>query len=113
MARRRRHHAGGSARGRECRRSIAPPARANGVAGITPERAIREGETAEEMLNLIEEDEDIAVLVLAAGTGKDGPGPLVTTLSKMAGEISYSGRARARTPQRRRARRHVVSEVSE
>ena len=60
--------------------------RANGVAGITPERAVREGETAEEILNLIEEDEDIAVLVLAAGTGKDGPGPLVLTLSKMAGE---------------------------
>src|SRR5499433_2590721 len=55
--------------------------RANGVAGITPERTIREGETAEEILNLIEEDEDIAVLVLAAGTGKEGPGPLVSTLS--------------------------------
>jgi nucleotide-binding universal stress UspA family protein len=61
--------------------------RANGVAGITPERAIREGETSEEILNLIEEDEDIAVLVLAAGTGKDGPAPLVSTLSKTAGEF--------------------------
>lgn len=61
--------------------------RANGVAGITPERAIREGETAEEILNLIEEDEDIAILVLAAGTGKEGPGPLVSTLSKTAGEF--------------------------
>jgi nucleotide-binding universal stress UspA family protein len=61
--------------------------RANGVAGITPERAIREGETSEEILNLIEEDEDIAVLVLAAGTGKEGPGPLVSTLSKTAGEF--------------------------
>src|SRR5262245_30862115 len=60
--------------------------RANGVAGITPERSIREGETAEEILNLIEEDEDIAVLVLAAGTSKEGPGPLVSTLSKTAGE---------------------------
>ena len=28
---------------------------------------------------LIEEDEDISFLVLAAGTGKEGPGPLVTT----------------------------------
>src|SRR5436190_16365646 len=36
--------------------------RANGVAGITPERAIREGDTAQEILNLIDEDEDIAVL---------------------------------------------------
>jgi nucleotide-binding universal stress UspA family protein len=59
--------------------------RANGVAGLTPERAIREGELAAEILNLIEDDEDIAILVLAAGTGKEGPGPLVTGLSKTAG----------------------------
>src|SRR5438105_9850230 len=53
-------------------------ARANGAAGITPERVIREGDTAEQILRLIDEDEDIAVLVLAAGTGKEGPGPLVS-----------------------------------
>ena len=61
--------------------------RANGVAGITPERAIREGDTSEEIVSLIDEDEDIAVLVLAASTGKEGPGPLVSTLSKTAGEF--------------------------
>jgi len=33
--------------------------RANGVAGVTAERSIREGNTAEEILKLIEEDEDI------------------------------------------------------
>ena len=60
--------------------------RANGVAGVTAERAIREGKTAEEILNLIEEDEDIAILVLAAGTGKDGPGPLVASFALTAGE---------------------------
>jgi nucleotide-binding universal stress UspA family protein len=60
-------------------------ARANGVAGITPERVIREGDKAQEILNLIDEDEDIAVLVLAAGTGKEGPGPLVVSLGKTAG----------------------------
>jgi nucleotide-binding universal stress UspA family protein len=60
-------------------------ARANGIAGITPEQAIREGDTAEEILNLIEEDEDIALLVLAAGTGNEGPGPLVSNLAKTAG----------------------------
>jgi hypothetical protein len=59
--------------------------RANGVAGLTPERAIREGEVAAEILNLIEDDEDIAILVLAAGTGKEGPGPLVAGLSKSVG----------------------------
>jgi nucleotide-binding universal stress UspA family protein len=60
-------------------------ARANGVAGITPERVIRDGEKAEEILNLIDTDEDIAILVLAAGTGKEGPGPLVANLGKTAG----------------------------
>jgi len=61
-------------------------ARANGVAGITPERVIRDGEKSEQILKLIDEDEDIAILVLAAGTGKEGPGPLVTGLGKSAGD---------------------------
>jgi nucleotide-binding universal stress UspA family protein len=60
--------------------------RANGIAGITPERVVREGGTAEEILKLIEEDEDIAILVLAAGTGKDGPGPLVASFGSTAGD---------------------------
>jgi nucleotide-binding universal stress UspA family protein len=61
-------------------------ARVKGVASnITVERAVREGDTAQEILNLIEEDEDIAALVLAAGTGKEGPGPLVSNLGKTAG----------------------------
>ncbi|MEA2993698.1 MAG: hypothetical protein QOD40_2618 [Alphaproteobacteria bacterium] len=60
-------------------------ARANGVAGITPERAIKEGDKAQQILELIDEDEDIAVLVIAASTGKEGPGPLVSSLGKTAG----------------------------
>jgi nucleotide-binding universal stress UspA family protein len=60
--------------------------RANGIAGITAERVVREGDTAAEILRLIEEDEDIAILVLAAGTGKQGPGPLVSSLGSTAGE---------------------------
>jgi nucleotide-binding universal stress UspA family protein len=60
--------------------------RANGIAGITPERVVREGSTAEEILKLIEDDVDIAILVLAAGTGKEGPGPLVSSVGKSAGE---------------------------
>ena len=60
-------------------------ARANGAAGITPERVIRDGDKAQEILTLIDEDEDIAILVLAAGTGTEGPGPLVSNIGKTAG----------------------------
>jgi nucleotide-binding universal stress UspA family protein len=60
-------------------------ARARNIAGITPEQVIREGETASEILSLIDEDEDIVILVLAAGIGKEGPGPLVTQLGKSFG----------------------------
>jgi nucleotide-binding universal stress UspA family protein len=59
--------------------------RANGAAGITPERVIRDGEKAQEILTLIDEDEDIAILVLAAGTSTEGPGPLVSNIGKTAG----------------------------
>jgi nucleotide-binding universal stress UspA family protein len=53
---------------------------------IEPQVVIREGQTTEQLLKLIEDDEDIAVLVLAASTDKEGPGPLVTALaSKAAG----------------------------
>jgi nucleotide-binding universal stress UspA family protein len=60
--------------------------RSNGIAGITPERVVREGKTADEILGLIEDDEDIAILVLAAGTAKEGPGPLVSGFSTNAGD---------------------------
>ncbi|MBI3434533.1 MAG: universal stress protein [Proteobacteria bacterium] len=56
-------------------------ARANSIAAITPERVIREGHRAEEILKLIDEDDDIVALILAAGTGKEGPGPLVASLA--------------------------------
>ena len=68
--------------GTETDGSIVCPSSANGIAGITPERVVRDGEKPEEILNLIEADEDIAILVLAAGTGKEGPGPLVSNLGK-------------------------------
>jgi nucleotide-binding universal stress UspA family protein len=60
-------------------------ARAHKIAGIKPEKVIREGDKAEQVLALIDEDEDIAALVLAAGTGSEGPGPLVSGLSNSAG----------------------------
>ena len=53
--------------------------------GLEAEHVVREGDPAEEILKLIDEDEDIAVLILAAAVEKEGPGPLVTSLSKAAG----------------------------
>lgn len=50
-------------------------------ANIDPELAIREGATHQEVLSLIEEDPDIALLVLAAGESKEGPGPLVSSIA--------------------------------
>ena len=48
---------------------------------VEPQLVIREGNRSEEIVRLIETDEDIAILVLAAGTDKEGPGPLVTALA--------------------------------
>ena len=49
--------------------------------GIEPELVIREGKTAEEIHKLIEEDQDVAILVLATGASKEGPGPLVASIA--------------------------------
>lgn len=59
-------------------------AMAHKLAHRVPERVIREGNAAEEVVKLIEEDADIGILVLAAGVGKEGPGPLVTSICKNA-----------------------------
>jgi nucleotide-binding universal stress UspA family protein len=60
-------------------------ARVKQVSGIVPDRVIREGEPAEEMVKLIEEDDDIGILVLAAAAGKESPGPLISSVAKTAG----------------------------
>jgi len=48
--------------------------------GIEAERIVREGTHLDEITKLIEEDQDIAVLVLAAGAAVEGPGPLVQSI---------------------------------
>jgi nucleotide-binding universal stress UspA family protein len=60
-------------------------ARMKHIANIKPDRVIREGNTADEIAKLIDEDADIGILVLGAGTGKEGPGPLVSDIAKTAG----------------------------
>lgn len=57
------------------------------IARIKPDRVIREGDTTEQISKLIDEDADIGILVLAAGIGNEGPGPLVTHLAKTAGQF--------------------------
>jgi nucleotide-binding universal stress UspA family protein len=52
-----------------------------GFDDIVPEEIIREGQKAEEIVKLIEEDEDFGVLVLGAATDAAGPGPLVCSLA--------------------------------
>jgi nucleotide-binding universal stress UspA family protein len=62
--------------------------RARAVARVEPETVIREGVRSDEIMRLIETDADIAILVLAAGTEKEGPGPLVSSLAgKLAGSF--------------------------
>lgn len=51
------------------------------LAGLEPERVVRTGSKSDELVQLIETDEDISLLVLAAGEGRDGPGPLVSALA--------------------------------
>lgn len=53
-----------------------------GVTGARPELLVREGEAIQCIRKLIEEDESISILVLGAAAKGDGPGPLVTSLSR-------------------------------
>ena len=55
------------------------------ICGAMPSLYVREGSPADAILELIEEEPRIAILVLGAGTGKKGPGPLV---SSIAGKLS-------------------------
>ncbi|HHG91061.1 MAG TPA: universal stress protein [Devosia sp.] len=48
------------------------------IGDIEVTKIVREGRMAEEIEAQIAEDPDIAILVLAAGTSSEGPGPLVS-----------------------------------
>jgi nucleotide-binding universal stress UspA family protein len=61
--------------------------RARAVAGITPERVIREGDPTDQILDVIDQDADIAMLVLAANPGPEGPGPLIALMANAVGSF--------------------------
>jgi nucleotide-binding universal stress UspA family protein len=61
--------------------------RANGIAAITPERVIREGDATEQILDVIDQDVDISMLVLAASPGAEGPGPIIAMMAKLVGSF--------------------------
>ena len=51
------------------------------IAGTMPIVYIREGHRRDQLLALIAEEPSISILVLAAETGPEGPGPLITYLT--------------------------------
>jgi hypothetical protein len=51
------------------------------IAGSMPIVYIREGSRRDELLALINEEPRVSILVLAAGTGPEGPGPLISYLT--------------------------------
>ena len=50
----------------------------NELGGILPELVIPYGLVTDCLAQLLKEDKDISILVLASATGKEGPGPLVS-----------------------------------
>lgn len=60
-----------------------------GYADLHTETVFREGNKADEIMRFIEQDEDVAVLVLGAASDRRGPGPLVSSLGtgRMAGDF--------------------------
>jgi hypothetical protein len=55
--------------------------------GSMPVVYIREGRRRDELLALINEEPSISVLVLAAGAGQEGPGPLITAMIGRTGQL--------------------------
>lgn len=55
--------------------------------GVNPELVIREGDAVSEILAQVNEDSEIGVLVLGAGTESAGPGPLVTAMTRSSGSL--------------------------
>jgi nucleotide-binding universal stress UspA family protein len=54
------------------------------LSGLYSELLVREGKSRDVVMALLQEEPDFMVLVLAAGTGRDGPGPLVSLVAQQA-----------------------------
>jgi nucleotide-binding universal stress UspA family protein len=61
-------------------------ARIAGIGSVRTETVIREGDPISAIEALITEDPAIAILVLAAKAGKEGPGPLITGFAGRTGQ---------------------------
>ena len=55
--------------------------------GVNPELVIREGDPVQEILAQVREDAEVGVLVLGASHEKNGPGPLVTAMTRNSGTL--------------------------
>lgn len=76
---------------------------------VEPQQVIREGDTATEVTALIERDEDIAVLVLGAGSGKEGRAPRRHDRGTRRRHVPRADHHRARKPRRGDDRRHRLT----
>ena len=57
------------------------------IGDVRTESVIREGEAVAEIERVIDQDPDIAILVLAASTSSEGPGPLVMHFASRANAL--------------------------
>lgn len=62
-------------------------ARIRDIGEVKVESVIRESEPAEEIERVIDQDRDIAILVLAASTSNEGPGPLIMHFANRANAL--------------------------
>src|SRR5262245_6187482 len=58
----------------------------NLIAGLMSEVMVLEGKPREVLMSLLKSDPDISILVLASGTAREGPGPLVSLVAQQAAQ---------------------------
>lgn len=55
------------------------------ISGTVPTLLVREGNRGEELLAVLDEDPSISIVVLAASTDSEGPGPIISYMMKQGG----------------------------